>query len=109
MRAGRADGEERAAGGAHVTGPAQGGRSLAFARAVAGVTRIHGKAGQEICAATQRAQGAMMRDEQGQQRNEIVRFRNCETEFFQKSFEVLFSGLLTVEAYEVPRRREIPR
>ena len=39
-----------------------------------------------------------MRDEQGEKRNEIVRFRNCETEFFQKSFEVLFSGLLAVKA-----------
>ena len=45
-----------------------------------------------------------MRDQQGQKRNENVRFRNRETEFFQKGFKVLFGGLLTMKALFVMKR-----
>ena len=45
-----------------------------------------------------------MRLEQREKRDEIVRFRNCETEFFQKAFEVLFSGLLAMKALFVMKR-----
>jgi len=95
---GRAKAEEPAAFGAHPAGPTQGGRRLTLAGAVAGITGLNGEPRQKIGATPERPQSSVMRDQERQERNEVVRFRNREAEFFQKSFEVLFGALLTVKA-----------
>src|SRR4051794_22984023 len=45
-----------------------------------------------------------MRDQQRQQRNQVVRLRDRESEFFQKSLEILLRALLAVKADDIMER-----
>ena len=98
------DAEDRAASGAHLAGPAEGGGCLTLAGVVAGITYLHGKTRQELQTAPKGSEDAVMRQQQSLQSEQIVRARHRRAQLLEQGFQVLLGALLTMEAGLVMKR-----
>src|SRR5204863_8952791 len=100
----RAQAEERAAGVAHLAGPAKSGGGLALARSSPRITRIDGKVGEIQQSAPNGAQGRMIRQQQVEEAVESMGHRDVLAQFLQQSLQVLLRRLLAVERHQVAKR-----